>query len=243
MPMGEVRGRVALADAVILHRRPYRETSLLLDIHAANFGRLRVLAKGARRGRNPQAPLLQPFVLLRLSWAGRDDLPVLTSVEPAGQAIPLDGTALFCGFYMNELLLHLLPPHDPHPAVFRLYLDALTQLQAESSQERVLRLYEAALLEEIGYGLSLDKEAHGRDIDPAKLYAYVLDQGPVEAGENGEEAVHGATLLGLKQRRLDRPDELREAKRLLRRVLHHHLNGRPLKSRELFKSYATSANP
>jgi DNA repair protein RecO (recombination protein O) len=236
-------GRVLLQPAVILHRRAYRESSLLLDICTADFGRLRLLAKGVRRGRNPQSHLLQPFVLLRLSWVGRGELPVLTAAEPAGQAITLDGPALFCGFYMNELLLHLLPAHDPHPTVFRLYLETLRQLGTEASREKVLRFFEASLLEEIGYGLSLDREAHGQNIDPAKAYAYVLDQGPVEAEESGAEAVHGSTLLGLKHKCLENPEELQEAKRLMRRVIQHYLNGRSLKSRDLFKAYGASANP
>jgi DNA repair protein RecO (recombination protein O) len=239
----EDSGRVLLQQAVVLHRRAYRESSLLLDICTAAHGRLRLLAKGVRQGRHPRSHLLQPFVLLRLSWAGRGELPVLTAVEPAGPAISLDGPALFCGFYMNELLLHLLPPHDPHPAVFRLYLDALRQLGTSASHEKVLRIFETALLEEIGYGLSLDQEAEGREIDPAKVYAYVLDQGPVEAEELAAEGVHGATLLGLKSGRLENPEALQEAKRLMRRVIQHYLNGRILKSRDLFKAYAPSANP
>jgi DNA repair protein RecO (recombination protein O) len=232
------RNRILLEDAVILHRRAYRESSLLVDVFSFGYGRLRLLAKGAKRSRNSQFYLLQPFVLLRLSWTGRGELPVLTAAEPVGDAIMLDGSALYCGFYMNELLLHLLPPHDPHPQVYRLYLDALRQLGAEQCREKVLRFFEIALLEEIGYGLSLDREAHGQEIDPAKRYSYVLEQGPVEAGERGTDSVLGSTLLGLKRKSLENPDELQEAKRLMRRVLHHYLNGRALKSRDLFKSIA-----
>jgi DNA repair protein RecO (recombination protein O) len=236
-------GRVLLDEAVILHRRPYRETSLLLDVFSKAHGRLRLLAKGAKRGRSPQSGFLQPFRRLRLSWSGRGELPVLTGSEPIGDPIPLDGTALFCGFYLNELVLHLLASHDPHPEVFRLYLDTLDQLRPEAGRERVLRLFEVSLLEEIGYGLSLDREAEGRDIDPAKTYTYVLDEGPVAVAGPVPEAVRGATLLGLGRRRLDSPEQLREAKHLLRRVIQHHLNGRSLKSRELFKTLAKSPAP
>jgi DNA repair protein RecO (recombination protein O) len=237
-------GRVLLTQAVVLHRRAYRETSLLLDVCSADHGRLRLLAKGVKRGKSPLAHLLQPFVMLRLSWAGRGELPVLTAAEPAGPGLSLDGTALFCGFYINELLLNLLPSHDPHPEVFRLYLETLRQLGSEASQEKVLRYFEAALLEEVGYGLSLDREAQGREIDPAKLYAYVVDEGPVAAeAAAAADAIHGATLLGLKRRNLENPEALQEAKRLMRRVVHHYLNGRTLKSRELFRAYGGTANP
>jgi DNA repair protein RecO (recombination protein O) len=229
-------GRVFLEEGMVLHRRAYRETSLLVDLFTAGHGRLRLIAKGARRGRNAPAQLLQPFVPVRLSWAGRGELPTLTGVEAAGSGFGLDGSALFCGFYMNELLLHLLPLHDPHPAVFRLYRDTLKRLHDPQGRETALRGFEAGLLEEIGYGLSLDREATaGQAIEPGKLYAYVVEQGPVEIAEPRADAVHGATLLGLKHKRLDDPAGLSEAKRLLRRVIHHYLNGRPLKSRDLFK--------
>ena len=229
------RSRVLLENAVILHRRAYRETSLLLDVFSAGWGRLRVLAKGAKRSRNDQSRLLQPFVPLRLSWAGRGELPVLTGAEPDGATIGLDGTALFCGLYMNELLLHLLPPHDPHPGVFAFYLESLRRLASDSCRERILRFFEIFLLEEIGYGLSLEREAQGREIDPLKSYSYIPDHGLVETDERGMHSVQGSTLLGLQRQALESSNELQEAKRLMRRVIHHHLNGRALKSRDLFK--------
>lgn len=232
-------GRVVLEEAVILHRRAYRETSLLLDICSVNFGRLSLLAKGAKRGRMPRSQWLQPFVPLRLSWAGRGELPVVTEAEPEGKPISLTGTALFCGLYMNELLLRLLPSHDPHPQVFQIYLHAVRQLETESCHEKVLRLFEASLLDEIGYGLSLEREVQGREIDPRKLYTYVLDQGPIEMNGQGAEAIHGSTLLALRCKDLKGPGQLQEAKRLLRRVIHQHLDGRQLKSRDLFKAYAS----
>ncbi|MGZ8216049.1 DNA repair protein RecO [Methylomagnum sp.] len=235
--------RVLLAHAAVLHRRAYQETSLLVDVFAADHGRLRLIAKGARRGRNAQAQLLQPFMPLRLSWAGRGELPTLTAVESAGNALALDGAALFCGFYMNELLLHLLPPHDPSPPVFQLYFDALRQLRGEPSQEKVLRFFELSLLEEIGYGLSLDREARGWEIDPAKNYSYIPDQGPVESDGPGVDSVRGSTLLGLQRKHLDTPDEWREAKQLMRRVIRYYLNGRALKSRDLFKPFGKATHP
>lgn len=113
----------------------------------------------------------------------------------------------------------------------------------EEDRESVLRFFEVALLEEIGYGLSLDREADGHTIDPATIYAYVPNQGPVAVTENGSEGVHGATLLGLKRRSLNSPCELREAKRLMRRMIDHHLDGKTLKSRDLFRTFGKSSNP
>jgi len=224
-------------DAVILRRRDYRETSLLLDIFSEPQGRLSLLAKGAKRGRNPTAVLLQCFAPLRLAWAGRGELPVLTAAEPCGAAIALHGTALYCGFYLNELLSYLLPPLDPYPEVFRLYLDALGRLaQAEDCPEPALRGFEVGLLEYLGYGLCLDREAgSGQPIDPAQTYAYHIESGPVACPPGQPGAIHGSTLLDLGRDRLETPAALKEAKHLMRRVVQHYLDGRGLKSRDLFQ--------
>lgn len=223
-----------LEDAVVLHRRAYLETSLLVDAFAAGSGRVRLLAKGAKRGKTPTC--LQPFAALRLAWTGRGELPTLTRAEPGPASFHLDGAGLYCGFYLNELLLHLLPPHDPHPEVFGLYLLALQRLESDQDREQVLRDFETGLLEAIGYGLELEREADsGQPIDPGKAYDYAVERGPVATATAGTDTISGATLLGLGRRRLDTPEQRTEAKRLLRRILNHYLNGRRLKSRDLFK--------
>lgn len=237
------RCRVGQERAVILHRRPYRESSLLLDVFSEHYGRIRVLARGAKRRRFSQWRCLEPFLLLRLSWAGRGELPVLTGAEPAGGQIGLKGGALYCGFYLNELLLKLLPPEDPHPEAFQLYQHTLPRLGNEEDREGALRFFEVALLEEIGYGLSLDREAEGHSIDPTKTYVYFPDRGPVEVPEGRAEAVRGATLLALKHRNLKGVNQLGEAKKLMRRMIGHHLEGRPLKSRDLFRTLGKTVSP
>lgn len=232
----ELHGRVSLQKGFILHRRAYRESSLLLDVFTLNFGRLRLLAKGALKNKKGLHSLLQPFGRLRLSWTGTGELPVLTAAESMGSSVELSGSKLFCGFYMNELLLNFLPPRDPHPKVFYLYGNTLVQLAADDDIEQILRLFEVSLLCEMGYGMAFDREAtSGQPIDPAKRYVYRIEQGPVENGEGGADTVGGATLLGLERRTLSDPDQLLEAKHLMRRVINYYLNGKPLKSRDFFK--------
>jgi DNA repair protein RecO (recombination protein O) len=241
-PEIEGNGRIFLQDAFVLFSRNYRETSLLLDILTQDFGRLRLLAKGARRHKNHLSCLLQPFIPLSLSWCGRGELPILTAAEPKENDIGLKGTDLFCGFYMNELLLHFLPIWDSQPSIFHLYRDTLSEFQHENHQEQILRYFELSLLEEVGYGLTLDRETtQGLPVSPDKIYAYRVDAGPMEIDEETPEAIHGATLLGLKQKQLSHPIELLEAKRLMRRVIHHYLEGRTLKSRDFFKQITTSS--
>ena len=229
--------RVSLQNGFLLHRRNWRETSLLLDFFTLDYGILRLIAKGALRGRQPRFGVCQPFIPLCLSWTGKSELPLLTSLESLGAGFNLQGKALFCGFYLNELLMRLVPPHDPHPKLMVSYQDALARLADDAQFDPVLRLFELSLLEEIGYGLTLDEDCEsGGPVHPDKHYLYDVETGPREAVA-GPGTLRGSTLLALQQRDLSGAMAFAEAKSLLRRVIQHYLGGRPLKSRELFKSF------
>ncbi len=228
--------RHSLRDAFLLHRRNFRETSLLLDIFSRDHGILRLIAKGAMRGRVGRFGVLQPFAPLSLGWTLRGEPPVLTAAEARGKAFDLSGKALFCGFYLNELLLRLLPEHDPHPGIFSTYGQCLERLQCGEHLDESLRFFELALLDEIGYGLMLEHDADsGEEIRPERHYVYHIEHGPVESAP-GDTTIRGSVLLGLRDGCLPGPVEINQAKRLMRRVINHHLGGRPLKSRELFVS-------
>jgi DNA repair protein RecO (recombination protein O) len=228
--------RFSLQNAYLLHRRNFRETSLVLDVFSRDHGIRRLIAKGAMRGKGGgRSALLQPFVPLGLGWTLRGEPAVLTTAEPLGQAVKLVGKTLFCGFYLNELLVNLLPEQDPHPEVFGLYQQTLTMLETGIHIDETLRGFELALLEELGYGLILDHDVEtGAALRPESYYEYRIEFGPV-ISETGAAATRGSTLLGLSQGILAEPESKTEAKRLMRRVLNHYLGGRPLKSRELFK--------
>lgn len=227
--------RVQNETGFILHQRPYRETSSLIDILTPNWGRLRLLAKGSKR-KNSHTARLQPFNLLNLSWMGRGELPVLTQAEGIhNYYYPLIAESLYCGFYLNELLLNLLPLSDPHPDVFTGYCETLVQLSQSHIHEPILRYFEVFLLESLGYGLSLDPlTTDGQPIIANKLYLHIIEQGFIEAAATTPDTLHGTTLLALKSRKLQDQNQLRETKRLMRRLIHHYTNGKPIKSRELF---------
>ena len=234
--MAERREQCALMDqAIILHSQSYRETSLFVDVLTEHHGRLRLLCKGARRGRHPLSRILRPFSRVRLSWTGRGELPVLTVAEPCEPSPCLEGTALFCGFYISELLLKLLALQDAHPEIFSLSLATLQSLERGADLQTTLRIFEVALLDEIGYGLLLDEDASGQPIRADQSYDYRLEEGAVPALAGGMGGIYGSTLMALRQRHFSDEQQLGEAKRLMRGVLQYYLNGRPLKSRELFK--------
>lgn len=238
--------------AFVLHRRDYSNTSLLLEIFASGQGRFPAIAKGARRPRNPASALLQPFQPLWLSAVGRGEVRTLARVEPAGRPLQLQGRRLLAGFYLNELLIRLLGRHDPHDALFLFYQSALVGLGADGDLETLLRGFELRLLDELGYALTLDREAHsGAPVRPEHLYRVEPDLGVCRAGvgEQGQ-TLSGATLLALARGGALDPAQRREARLLLRAVLDAHLGGRPLASRELYRRWygdqapsATSSPP
>jgi DNA repair protein RecO (recombination protein O) len=231
-------GRIALQPAFLLHRKPYRDTSLLLEAFSAEHGRLGLVARGARGRRGGMQGLLQPLQALLLSWSGRGELMTLTCAEPQGAPLALRGGAVISGFYLNELLMRLLPRHDPHPELYQRYVSTLQRLAAFGADEWALRLFERDLLQELGYGLLLTHEGgSGEMVEPAARYCYHPEFGPQRMGHDDEPCllIHGATLLTLEQGEEGDSRTRGEAKRLMRMILSRYLGSRPLASRELFR--------
>lgn len=233
-----------LQPAFVLHRRAWRESSLLVELLTLEGGRVGVVARGARRRRGPLAAC-EPFVELQVAWRGRGELGQLVTAEPGGPGWRLHGDALFSGLYLNEVLLRLLRRHDPHPGLFSAYRETLAGLAAGAAVEPLLRRFERQLLDESGYGLLLTEEAgNGVPIEPAARYRYDLEHGPVrvDGAQAGGLVLSGASLLALADGELHDATVLAECKRLLRSALAPHLGPRPLRSRELFRrALATEA--
>lgn len=224
-----------LSAGFVLHRRDYSDTSLLVEVFTAEQGRFPLLAKGAKRGRAPRAALLQPFQPLLLAWRGRGEVRTLTELDAAGRALMLIGETLYCGFYLNELLMRLLERQDAHEGLFAHYQAALLGLANCMPIDDVLRQFELQLLAELGYAPQLALEADGAT--PVRVearYQYLDEQGPV-LDSMGRESIGGDTLLALAAGQSLVGDQIREARRLLRQLLAPHLGDRPLKSRELFR--------
>ena len=149
----------------VLHTYPYKETSLIVEAFTRRFGRVAMLARGARRPRSAMRGVLLSFHPLRLSWSAAAELGNLISAEWSGGLPPLAGRGLMCGFYVNELVLRLLPRDDPHEALFDVYGEALARLSRNESFAFVLRSFERRLLAELGYAPLLDRDAASVRID------------------------------------------------------------------------------
>lgn len=231
--------------AYVLHTRPWRETSLIIDVFARDAGRLALVAKGARRPRSALRGLLMPFQPLLLSWFGKSELRTLKNAEWQGGQLPLSGPALMSGFYLNELLLRLVPRDDPHPALFLHYQEALRALGGGQPQAPALRRFEKHLLQELGYALVLEHEAHGdTPIDPDALYRYEPEHGPVRAGAGeGGVQLRGRTLLDLARDDYTDPVTLAQAKQLMRMLISHQLGAEPLQTRQLLMDLQENRRP
>ncbi|KPJ96844.1 MAG: hypothetical protein AMJ55_01570 [Gammaproteobacteria bacterium SG8_15] len=233
--------RVQQQPAYVIHHHDYSETSLLLELVTRDYGRVGVIAKGARRGRGERRALLNPFTPLRVDWSGKGELGVLTGVEAAGAPLALSGEALYCGFYINELMIRLLHRHDAHVQLFSGYQQCLQGLQGDIGNDVALRLFEYLLLQEIGYGLVLERDAFDNmPIVADQVYEYVADSGPrrvaADAGQHTGALVRGRSLLALAEGRFDDPEVMPELKRLMRMLLARHLGDKPLNSRRLMQS-------
>lgn len=239
--------RETLHPAYLLHQRPYRNTSALVDLFTPDFGRFTLVAKGIRVKKSKLVGLVQPFRPLYISWVSKGDLGTLHQVEARGLPLSLTGGQLLCGFYLNELLMRLLQRHDASPELFSHYEAAIQCLhelpqnhelpQLPLARERLLRIFEKNLLLELGYGLLLGYDAEsGEAIQPGVKYHYYLEKGPVRAmsGESRGLQLSGQSLLDLAEESLTDPGSLRECKRLMRDVLALYLGAKPLHSRELF---------
>mgnify|MGYP003471913534 FL=1 len=224
--------------AFILHARPYQETSQIIEVLARDHGRVGIVARGARRPSSRWRSVLQPFQSVRLSWGGRGSLQTLRAAETASQEPPLQGMALMAAFYLNELILNFIRRGDPHPGLFMAYAEALGELRQGPDSEPALRRFELRLLAEAGYGLNLDHDVlNDVALDPHGSYEYRIEHGPVPA-EAGQAALvlSGLTLLAISRGELTDPGVLQSAKRLLRGVLAHYLDGRTLRTRQVLAS-------
>lgn len=236
--------RINLQPAYLLHQRPYRDTSALLDMISRDYGRISLVARGIKTSRLRGA--LQAFRPLLVSWVGRTELVTLTGCESGGAARRLAGRVLLSGFYLNELLIRLLHRHDPHPRLFDIYADTLKKMEDPAEEERALRIFEKYLLQEIGYALILDHRADtGVAVEPDRLYSYRLEQGPLSYDETLPRAitVHGRSLLALANEQLNDAQSLREIKHLMRAALGLYLGDKPLHSRKLVADFQQTASP
>lgn len=230
-----VARRVQQQPAYILHHRPFRDSSQLLDLVTRDYGKIALVARGSRGAKSRLTGVLRPFLPLSVSWVARSDLGTLTGAEAAGAPKGMSGDAMLSAFYVNELLLNFLHRHDPQPEIFALYTDVITALAASVDIVACLRSFELELLGLLGYAVSFQDEATGeKDLRDERHYHYRIEQGPVPIDRTaGPMVFSGAVLTAIQAQEFDRPEIVRAAGRLLREIIDHHLGGKELKTRKV----------
>lgn len=240
--------RIEQQPAWVLHTLPWRETSLIVEMLSRDHGRVALAAKGARRPHSVLRGVLMAFQPLLVDWSGGGEVKTLIRAEWQGGQPLLTGRALICGYYLNELLIRLTAREDAHPLLFDSYAAAIAALGRGDSIPPVLRRFELALLQELGYGLGLDAEGdRGEPVQPERRYIYVFERGPVAvdtltAEDRGawdeQPPVRGQVLLDMAAGDFSRAETQVQSKLLLRALINHYLGGQPLESRRVLKEIA-----
>ncbi len=227
--------RIQNEPAWLLHHRPFRDSSQILDILSRDHGRLSVVARGSRGAKSKLRGILRPFLPLQLSWVIRSDLGTLTGAEMDRAPLSLTGDALLSGYYLNELILKLTHRHDPQPEIFAAYGRAIERLAGSRDIAPYLRQFEIELLGMLGYALNLDHETESREpLRPQQQYEYRAETGPVPVSDReGPMVFTGAELDAIRKEQFADRAVLKNAGNLLRHVIAYHLDGQELKSRKV----------
>ncbi len=218
----------------VLHTYPFKETSLVVELFARDFGRVAAVAKGARRPRSAMRGMLQSFQPLVGAWSGKLELKNLHALEWGAGLLVLQGEALMCGFYLNELLLRLLPREDAHEALFDYYGQTLRTLTLGKDIATTLRRFELRMLQEMGYAVPLEQDEHEAPIEATRDYCYVAERGACspDSRQSGVQ-LSGKALLDMAQDDYTDPQTQQQSKQLMRALLAHYLGDKPLYTRQL----------
>ena len=227
--------RKLLEPAWLLHHRPWSDTSRIIDLMTREYGRVTLFAHGARRPKSQHRAVLRPFVPLLVSWSGGADGGTLTAAEAAGGSPALAPGRLISAFYLNELLLKLLPKEDRHETLFDAYGEALAAL-SRAAEQPALRAFERVLLEELGYGLDLGREAGShRPLEDDRHYQFEPGRGvlAVRDRDPAPDSHAGRAMLAVARGELAAPEAQRAARGIFGAAIAHCLEGRGLASRDV----------
>ena len=227
---------LTLESAIVLHTRPYKETSLIVDSFTRNHGRVAFVAKGAKRPKSKIGVIKTPSCLFLISCRGKGDLKTLTHCEISTYFDP-SSENFNSLIYLNELLIKLLEKEDPHPEIFDHYLKVSNFLKHLGKKDlgSQLRYFELNLLKEIGYGLDLKFEANSNNkIKEEKRYAFnpIIGFQPLKNSSDEENSYHGKDIINFLKGDLTSPDSLLASKQIMREAIDFHLGNKSIKIRE-----------
>lgn len=227
-----------ISSAFVLHTRAFKENSLIVELLTLEHGRVSVVAKGARsHSKSNRRALLQAFQPLQVSWFGRSDLKSLKQLEAGGLPFRVSGIANLSGLYLNELLLKLLIPWDPHPELFQVYQTALEQFHHAQKPQIILREFELLLIEELGYGIDWQQDIYADAIEPEQQYAFVAEQGFISEWQAPKDSllIKGNLILAVAGHNWQVAGSLALARKVCRQIIDQLLGHKTLNSRKLLQ--------
>jgi len=229
--------RILKQPTWILHQRPYRDTSSIIDIFTRDFGRVSIIAKGGRSPKSKFRGLLRPFFPIKLSWYSGKNLGNLVDIDVEGKPYNLIGDSLLSAYYLNELILKFLVKDDPQVEVFDLYSRTILNLIGMGDIAPVLRKFELEFLKLIGYGLNLEFETVTHlPVRDDLFYKYNPGSGLVISGKKNDHYVFsGADIKAINQGDFQEKKTIKSANRLLKSIINFHLDGRRLKTRRVLE--------
>ncbi|MEO7954719.1 MAG: DNA repair protein RecO [Polaromonas sp.] len=238
--------RISNEPAYVLHRYDWSESSLILEVFTRQYGRVALVARGAKKPSSSFRPILLPMQLLHVAFGGDAEIRSLKSAEWQGGHVMPTGDALLSGYYLNELLMRLLARDDPHPALFDAYAATVQLLASQNidTLQLALRAFELRLLRDIGLLPMLDTEtATLRSLQAGTQYVLVAEAGLRQAHEDDRSSLPGAQWQSLQHALGDKAvfsdtvraciPGLNELKIQLRALLHYHCGVKVLKTRQM----------
>lgn len=225
------RTRSVLTPGWLLHRYPWRETSLIAEVITREHGRIGLVARGVRKPRRGASPTLEMFAPLLLSFRQGAELAQLEKVETTAPGYVFRGERFLAACYVNELVLRMLAQGDAMPEVYALYESTLARL-AEEETAQTVRRFEGRLMRLLGVLPSFTREAGGTPLHHDRTYRYDPAHGLIPSGQGQT----GALLLAIAEERYEDAQVLRAAAGLFRSIIATHLHGRPLRSLEVARA-------
>jgi DNA repair protein RecO (recombination protein O) len=175
------------ATAIVLRVIEFSETSAVVTMFTREFGKVRGLAKGARRPKGPFESALDLLALVRIVFLRKssDSLDLLTEAKLERRFRPPGGdlSSLYAAYYVAELLNELTDDYDPHPKLFDAAEETLLALAGSGGASALVR-FELTALRELGHLPSLARCGEcGTAVEPSGRVPFSQLAGGVLCGE------------------------------------------------------------
>lgn len=228
--MLEMREELGRTLGVVLNKRAFKESGFLVDLFTLQYGRVTLLVRGRA---NPKRPLHHLELFSYSDWHLKEGRVFHFAHEvDLLYTFSLKGREIWTAYYLNELLLRLMPKHQPAPELFQVYQEVLSAL-ADGVEEisPYLRNFERYLLAYLGILPDLFYDAAGDPIKPDKAYYLSHEEGLLPLEFPGTFKILGSTVLKIAEEAPIVGEEALIYRNMMRYLLAPLIGEKPLQSR------------